>query len=616
MCACSATAPLSVVDDDPAAVIPVPGQDSGVSTFTDAGTTEPDAGATVKDAGTTPADAGVAIPCTGAKPWCSGWNTRAVCLIEAGQQVWKPESCPAGCFQGACSASACADECVLGQTSAAGTCKLWNLSTGAFVSRQQATSMHDRARDLDRLLRRNHLPEGGVINAHYTDASLGTLARYEGKADSALWTGTALAAQSWRYLSTGSVDAKNQMAALTGTLHRWFNVSGHPGYLARHALPVNSAALISYDCSANVNHCGVAFEGQQWNWHGHTSRDQYTGVMLGYYLAYLATPDPEVRRVIREDVVEFALELAKTRTAVPARIVINGTPMNTTLTLENVVLAPSEYEDGRVLIQLSTSNTADSKLYGTREFIPDMGKVLRQVPLFSWLPDIPRSSSTIMLGAFFRMAILMAGDDPRMAQATAELTSYYDAHADAWLDVSEKWKFEGTCGSSYYGTHIAYIMAYVYATLEPSPARRARISETLFDQKMWKAVEGHKNSYFAFLWGGTRTSPAPGVITGAVAQLSQYGHGARVNAPRNEVANYPTDSQCTYNGQPQAEGRDRSGRLLPRSSRSPLPRWSRCPSPIQLRRPRRPVPTTPTSRRPGPASAAGASSACAASPRS
>ena len=181
-----------------------------------------------------------------------------------------------------------------------------------------------------------------------------------------------------------------------------------------------------------------------------------------------------------------------------------------------------------------------------------MGQVLRQVPLLSWLPAIPRDGSTIMLGAFFRMAIMMAGDDPAMAQAKTELTSYYDANADAWLDVSEKWALGGSCGSGYFGNHIAYIMAYVYATLEPSPARRARIAETIFDQKMWKALEGHKNPYFAFLWGGTRSSPAPGAIAAAAAQLSQFGPGPRVNAPRNELANYPQDSQCTFNGQPQA----------------------------------------------------------------
>jgi len=151
------------------------------------------------------------------------------------------ETCPAGCFAGACSASACVDECVLGATDKGATCKLWSLTGHAFVTPDPAGNLHDRARDYDRSLRATNMPAGAVMNADFADATLATISHYDGFHDSAIWTGSALAAEAWRLLATGSPDAAAQVAAITRTLHGNFTATGDPGYLARVVLPAAGA---------------------------------------------------------------------------------------------------------------------------------------------------------------------------------------------------------------------------------------------------------------------------------------------------------------------------------------------------------------------------------------
>ena len=248
-----------------------------------------------------PADLALAAACTDGDAYCKSWNVRSACVGGA----WVDQTCAGGCYAGACSASACADECALGETSAAGTCRLWDVGTGAFVAADDAAHLHDRARDYDALRRAHQLVEGAVCNAVYSDATRATLAYFSGTGDAALWSGTSLAAEAWRYRATGAPDAADEIARLSATLHRLFNVSGETAYLARLAVPSSDTTPLEYmsRCSNGDWHCGTPYAGQSWDWYGHISRDAYTGVMLGYDAAYAATRDESVRAAIRADVV-------------------------------------------------------------------------------------------------------------------------------------------------------------------------------------------------------------------------------------------------------------------------------------------------------------------------
>jgi hypothetical protein len=485
-------------------------------------------------------DLAIATTCASSDAYCKSWNVVSDCVGGASVDT----TCTGGCYAGACSANACADECALGDTSAAGTCKLWNVGSGAFVAVDAAARLHDRARDYDRLRRQQQLVQGAVCNAVYSDASRTSLAFYSGTGDAALWSGTTLAAEAWRYRTTGAPDAAAEMARLTATLHRLFNVSGEPAYLARLAVPTGDTTPLETmsRCSDNNWHCGKSYAGAQWDWLGHTSRDAYTGVMLGYAEAYASTRDETVRAAIRADVVALVTELMKDR-MVPATVTVQGVPIDKTLALTNVVLSPSEMTNGRVTITVGSSN----ELYGAREFLPDFADVLTQIVGVS--PPVPRPSSAMMLGAFFSEALAMTDGVAGMTATHQALRAYYDAHADAWLDVAAQWSFAANCGSGYYANHIAFIMAYEWAHLEKDATRGARIRDAILDGRMWSALSGQKNPYFAFLWGATRAQPpAAPTISAANAELAQFPVGPRVHVAVDhsaDAAYQPHDSSCT-----------------------------------------------------------------------
>ncbi|HEY2745453.1 MAG TPA: hypothetical protein VGL86_12545 [Polyangia bacterium] len=490
------------------------------------------------DLAAAPDQAGAA-ECSDGDAYCKSWNVVTACVGGA----WVDQTCVGGCSAGACSASACADECALGDTSSMGTCELWSVAAGAFVAPDVVASMHDRARDYDRLRRQKQLVQGAVCNAEYSDATRATLSFYSGTGDAALWTGTSLAAEAWRYRATGAPDAADEIARLGGTLHRLFDVSGEPAYLARLAVPTGDTTPLetANRCVNNADwHCATSYGGGSWDWLGHTSRDAYTGVMLGYDAAYAVTRDDSVRAAIRADVVALATELMKQR-MVPATVTVEGVPIPKTLALSNVVLAPAEMTNGRVTITVG----GDDELYGAREFIPDFGPVLSQITGVS--PPVPRPGSAMMLGAFFSMALTMT--DGVDAATHQTLLDYYNANADAWLDVAAQWSFSANCGSGYYANHIAYIMAYVWARLEKDPTRGARIADAILDGEMWKALDWQKNPYFAFLWGATRTTtPDAATIAAANAELAQFPPGPRVHVAVDQSTNakyLPHDTSCT-----------------------------------------------------------------------
>jgi hypothetical protein len=494
-------------------------------------------------------------PCGGVTETCSAWNERATCVAVDGVRTWKKEACADGCFAGKCSATACADECAPGEAG----CKLWDMTSKAYVDVDPTASLHDRARDYDARLRATNLAHDQVVNVNYTDESRTTVASYTGYRDAAIWTGSALAAEAWRLMATRSPDASARVDAIVRTLHRNFLVAGDPGYMARFVVPKSGPALTLVGptpaCGSNDWHCAVSVSGQTYDWVGGTSRDQYTGVMLGYVMAYLASDNEETRTIIRGDVVTIATELAKQRKNVPFRITYNDIPLEKAIDLENVILAPSELVDGHVTVEISSGAIGDSEMTGLREFFPDYS-MLTKPALGIGLP-IPRTSSAIMISAMFEAAILMSGDssEPAMKTAHQDLTAYYDAHKSSWLAIAKGWTFStaDNCGKSYYSTHIAYIMAYVWATLVNDPALTSDVRDTLFDQAMWNGVKGHKNPYFAFLWGGTRGGSADKApIDAAVTQLGQFTPGPRVHVPRDVTAApeyMPHDAKCTAKAQ-------------------------------------------------------------------
>jgi hypothetical protein len=489
--------------------------------------------------------------CVGKTDYCVAWNVRKRCTPSA----WVEEACQGGCFAGQCMPDACSDECALGESATGKTCRLFDITKNAMVDADPSTSLHDRARAYTARLRKHHLPSGGVVQGRYTDKTYSAIATYDGVADSAIWSGTALASEGFRMIATGSADAAKRITEMADTLHTWLNVTGAPGYLARYAAPTTASSPgIQWSCSSFGVHCNAPYAGATYNWRGDTSRDQYSGYMLGQWLAYEAMPDEAVRAKLRSNVVTVVTELMKVRKGVPARTIVNGISFDTTLDLENVIMPPaSEQKDGKVTIEVDTSDLSNGgSIDGVREFVPDYSMILKQLPLVgAAVPPIDRPGSAAMLGAFFRMALKMTENVPEAASQRAAIESYYNAHADGWIDVAKRYNYLNECGAKYYGIHIEYIAAYAWSMLETSPARLAGVRDATLDKVMWtELVSGHKNAYFAFLWAGTR--PTKPDVSPFVTQLAQFPAPPRTYRAVDVRAKYPHDSSCKTGGEPQA----------------------------------------------------------------
>jgi len=122
--------------------------------------------------------------------------------------------------------------------------------------------------------------------------------------DAAYMTGCLLGAEALRYEVTGSEDAKEKLIKLANGLHILQEITGRKGYFAR---------AFCKKCKEEV-WAESWFEGkdkyEEYIWRGNTSKDQYTPVMFGYFLAYEAVKDKpemqEIRDQISEDVSNIA----------------------------------------------------------------------------------------------------------------------------------------------------------------------------------------------------------------------------------------------------------------------------------------------------------------------
>ncbi len=143
----------------------------------------------------------------------------------------------------------------------------------------------------------NHLPFGGIMDPVYASATSNTITGYTRCADSALWTGAWLAAESYHYAVDQSpaalTNVKNAIAAIQGLV----DVTGH-NQLARcmFAPGWQFAAGVESEESASGNAINQA--PPTWVWVGTTSRDEVVGVYFGLAVAYDLVNDPGVHASI------------------------------------------------------------------------------------------------------------------------------------------------------------------------------------------------------------------------------------------------------------------------------------------------------------------------------
>lgn len=442
----------------------------------------------------------------------------------------------------------CADACVLGAVDREGrTCSLRDDVAGRWVDVDGAERLEDRARQFERWLAEKGTAHGGVGDAIFADPPA-----YErrtglgGTGDSAIWTGTWLAAEALRLMAEGGgadSAAAQRVRAIVRTLHLWFNVSGDPGYLARFAAPSGEHPQVPMDCEDRGTHCGTVYagDGRAYDWRGHISRDQYSGVMMGYALAYEALAGQgeggeEARGMIREDVVELLRELLRERT-VSVRIHWNGTPIGPIdMTSRYIVESTHEKVDGAAEITVDTNDFGRSDIWAIREFVPNIGPLLRQIPILGALvPErTPRAGSTVMMMAYLRMGMLVTDGVAGLQADHEAFAAHYDEHFDEWMGLAAQWSYGGECGGSYYANNIVMEPMYVLGRLERrhgDPGRADRIAREILDDRMWPEHRRTKNSWFLFMHAANSDRPADrqGGVGEAIRQLDQFPTAPRVS---------------------------------------------------------------------------------------
>src|SRR5882672_8771869 len=141
-----------------------------------------------------------------------------------------------------------------------------------------------------------HTPHGVVGEARFDGPASSNLVQiYDG--DGAIWTGHYLAAESFRYASTGSPVALAYAKRTLQTIKMLATISGS-GKLARTAFPTDTpyVDLRSMDKDYHL----TTYEGQDYYYRGNVTRDQYEGIYLGLAVAYDLIDDDEVHSLCRD----------------------------------------------------------------------------------------------------------------------------------------------------------------------------------------------------------------------------------------------------------------------------------------------------------------------------
>jgi len=506
-------------------------------------------------------DGGGDGPCVLADRSCVDSEHEKVCEDVGGVPTWVQTTCGTYeyCVVDRCEPG-CLDECVLGSTRTVDgnpeTCRIFSNTEGGFVAPGSGT--HDRARQYDAWMRAHNLANGYVAEALHSDTSYANVTQYFGTVDSAEWTGTYLAAEAMRLMATRAPEAEHNVRALVERVHQLFEVTGQPGYMARFWAPRGENPLLDalYD-SGDWSHHATTYQGGTAFWHGWTSRDMYSGALLGLGLAYDALSSETHREMIRSDVVALARELIADRTAVPVtvRYYAFGSWQEAALTydMQHVVLVPSEMVDGKVFIQVGTDDSPSdygmSELIGAREFLPDFSSVLGQTPVIGALmPPIPRPGSAMMLAYFLRLALHVTEGRPGWAADRAAIAAHYDASADAWLEVMKQFEYlnASECWKQYFGLTIAFHSVFGLLRVEETPALRSAIQQDVLAVQMWPPVIGQKNPYFDFI--AAAQGPA-GLVTAddldaTAVQLGQFVAPPKARLPVDNRDIYPEDPDC------------------------------------------------------------------------
>ena len=506
---------------------------------------------------------------------CLSQTQHRICKQVGGKTSWVTEACASGtrCLDSRCSAG-CADQCTLGYTRTSGgkqqTCALLSVASNKYVS--LSAGMHDRARKYHAWTRKHHLPNGTMSDTRFATTALKKPVSYHGTGDSAIWTGSYLAAEALRLKVTGAPDARASVRRLVEAIHRLFEITKHKGFMARYAAPTAGPDPVInklYNAS-DPRHHKTKFKGQDYYWSGNTSRDQYQGVLMGYSLAYDVLTSAAHKKMIRDDMVALVQELIKQR---KVKITVRfhagkWQEMSIPVTMQYVVLNPTEFKKGGPYIQIGTTAKPnayeDSTMQGFQEFMPDYAKLLKQIPILGLLIvfPVPRSGSAIMLANILNIGMQVTKGVPGQAANHAAFKSHYDKQRAYILGIMKLYtnlNDANTCWKSYYGLNISQEPVYNLLRLEQHAATRASMVKDVLQARMWPVVKDHKNSFFSYIYAsqGPKGGATAAAAVAATAQLKQFPPPPKALKTKDLASKYTANPKCSNQSKTAVDVKDR-----------------------------------------------------------
>jgi len=173
-------------------------------------------------------------------------------------------------------------------------------------------SLQEKAELFQKQLDQDHVsPLGLMIYLRRRDGPDTLSPSYQNLNDTPIWGGIHLAQESFRYAVTGSPEALESVRRSIQGLHLLQAVHGVPGLLARHIAPRTDPGIDFSQPDTSWRDAAPAFPDLKWKCN--VSKDQYSGMIFGYAVAYDLVPDQAVRAQIRRDMTAIADFLVKNR---------------------------------------------------------------------------------------------------------------------------------------------------------------------------------------------------------------------------------------------------------------------------------------------------------------
>ncbi len=189
---------------------------------------------------------------------------------------------------------------------------VWADGTSPLVDSNLPTPFEEIAINVDQKIRDDHMPDGLVhrlemdtrVDVEPWDVAYlnggpgntGNPVAYDGHSDSAIHTGYYLAAQAFRYASTGDPQALDNVLWTLRGVGALFDINGGSGLMARSAAPASSLVgqvIVQRGAFGSAQLYGDSWVG--WQSDSGVSRDQYTGIIFGLAITHELVQDPQVQ---------------------------------------------------------------------------------------------------------------------------------------------------------------------------------------------------------------------------------------------------------------------------------------------------------------------------------